>query len=82
MKFFPLPHKYEHPVFGFLLSGMMSFIVCGIATLRAVGLSEVFFEKWLSAWAFAWPVAFVTVLFVAPFVRRLVKYLVRGKDNA
>lgn len=81
MKLFPLPHSYEHVVFGFLLSGMMSFIVCGIATFRAIGFSDIFIEKWLGAWSFAWPVAFATVLVVAPFVRLCVKKLVRAKDH-
>lgn len=71
-----IPKKFEPIVFGFLLSGMMSFVVSGIATLRAVGLIEGFVPVWLSAWVPSWGVAFPTVLVVAPIARRFVAKLV------
>jgi hypothetical protein len=65
-------------VFGFLLSGLMSLIVSGIATAKGLGLDALgsnipnFFWAWMRAYTSAWPVAFAVVLLVAPVVRRLV----------
>lgn len=70
-----IPHRYAHVVFGLLLSGLMSFLVAGIATLRALGLVDGFAVKWLTAWLGAWSVAFPAVLVVAPVVRRLVSHI-------
>ncbi|WP_420004792.1 DUF2798 domain-containing protein [Arenibacterium sp. LLYu02] len=70
-----IPARYAPILFGFLLSGLMSFIVTGVATLRALGLSPDLMSKWLSAWSFGWPVAFVVVLGVAPMVRWMVAKL-------
>ena len=64
-------------LFGFLLSGMMSFIISGIATFRAMDAIDGFFGLWMSAWMPSWAVAFPTVLVVAPVVRRLVARLTR-----
>ncbi|MEM8811432.1 MAG: DUF2798 domain-containing protein [Pseudomonadota bacterium] len=64
-------------LFALLLSGMMSFVVSGIATFRAIGLPEDFLALWLSAWAASWMVAFPTAMVVAPLVRRIVAKMVR-----
>jgi hypothetical protein len=71
-----LPRKYEHIAFGLLLSGMMSFLVSGFATLIAIGLSTEFPLQWLKAWLPSWALAFPVVLIVAPFVRRLLSSIV------
>jgi hypothetical protein len=73
--------RYAPLLFGFLLSGLMSFIVTGIAALRAVGFSGEMPLLWMSSWVSAWPVAFPTVLIVAPTVRRIVARLVREPDD-
>lgn len=74
----PLLPTWFHPlVFGALLSGLMSLIVCCVATFRTIGAAPDFVSVWLSAWLSAWPVAFATVLFVAPLVRRLTNLIVR-----
>lgn len=67
-----LPHRFQPILFGLFLSGFMSLIVSGIATLRAIGLDGDFVFKWLTSWAGAWAVAFPAVLVVAPVVRRMV----------
>lgn len=59
-------------IFGLLLSGFMSLIVSGVATLRAVGLPADFFFLWMSAWVSSWMIAFPAVLLIAPRVRRFV----------
>lgn len=72
-----IPKKMEPIAFGFLLSGMMSFLVSGIATARAIGLSEAFLANWLSSWLASWVIAFPSVLVVAPFVRKIIGRIVR-----
>ncbi|WP_205574653.1 DUF2798 domain-containing protein [Indioceanicola profundi] len=70
-----IPARYAPVLFGFLLSGLMSLIVSGIATLRATGLPPNFPAIWFQAWLPSWGVAFPTVLVVAPLVRRVVARL-------
>ena len=72
-----IPAKYAPLLFALILSGLMSLLVSGIATLRATGLSAQFIALWLSAWLAAWLFAFPTVMVVAPLTRRLVNLLVR-----
>lgn len=71
------PPKYAPVLFGFILSGLMSFLVSGISTLRATGLIPNFFSLWISAWLMAWLFAFPAVLFVAPVARKAVERLTR-----
>ncbi len=72
-----IPARYQHVLFGLILSGLMSFIVSGIATVRTVGWIDGFIGLWMSNWLPSWAVAFPTVLVVAPITRRLVARLVR-----
>jgi hypothetical protein len=67
-----LPARFAPILFGLLLSGLMSCVVSGIATVRAIGLPPNFLAMWMSSWSFSWAVAFPSVLVVAPIVRRLV----------
>lgn len=67
-----LPARAAPILFGFLLSGMMSLLISGISTLKALGAAPGFMAAWLAAWGFAWPAAFAAVLVVAPMVRRIV----------
>lgn len=76
-----IPKKYEPLLFGLILSGLMSFMVSGIATFRALGLIPGFFASWISAWLTAWLFAFPTVLLVTPVARRMVRLVIR-KDEA
>lgn len=73
-----LTAKHEPLVFGFILSGLMSFLVSGISTLRAAGLGAGFLDLWLRAWLMSWFVAFPTVLMVAPVARRLAKRVIEA----
>ena len=68
-----IPRKFEPYLFGLVLSGLMSFVVAGISTLRNVGVVEGFTGLWVGAWLTAWLLAFPIVLFVAPLARRLVQ---------
>ena len=71
-----LPASFEPIVFGLVLSGLMSFIITGIATWNALGFIATFVAQWLQSWLFAWPVAFPTVLVIAPLARRATRTLV------
>lgn len=71
-----IPARYEPYVFSLVLSGMMSFIISGIATLRGLGLVDGFIGLWLSSWIISWVIAFPTVTVVAPLARKVVHRLV------
>lgn len=58
-------------LFLLILSGMMSFIVSGISTFKAIGLNHHFVSLWLSAWIIAWILAFPSVLICAPLAQKL-----------
>lgn len=70
-----LPAKFAPALFGLILSGLMSLLVSGISTLRAVGFIDGFWSLWVGAWLSAWFVAFPVVLVVAPLTRRAVARL-------
>lgn len=70
-----IPARFAPILFGFILSGLMSAIVSGIATARAVGLPPDFPSLWFWAWLSSWAVAFPAVLVVAPIARRAVARL-------
>lgn len=70
-----IPKKYAPILFGLMLSGLMSLLVSGISTVRAIGMPPGFVGIWLGAWLTAWAIAFPSVLVVAPITRRLVDRL-------
>ena len=74
----PMHQRFAPFLFGLLLSGMMSFIVSGIATFRATGAVDGFLGLWIGAWLPSWAVAFPTVLIAAPLVRRIVAAVTRS----
>ena len=45
-----IPKKFAPMLFGFILSGLMSLLVSGIATFRATGAVPHFASLWASAW--------------------------------
>lgn len=71
-----LPRQSAPALFGLILSGLMSLLVSGISTYRAVGLVDSYAGLWVGAWLTAWLVAFPVVLVVAPLARRIVALLV------
>jgi hypothetical protein len=73
-----LPKKLAPALFGLILSGLMSALVSGISTYKAVGFGESYAGLWTSAWLTAWFVAFPVVLVVAPLARRTVAFLVNS----
>jgi Protein of unknown function (DUF2798) len=73
-----IPKKFSRALFALILSSLMSFLISGISTYRAVGANEHFIGMWASAWLTAWTVAFPVVLVLAPLTRRLVDFLTRS----
>lgn len=71
-----IPRRFEHVAFGFMLSGLMSFIISGVATLLAIGPVPGFVITWLGSWVSSWAIAFPAVLVVAPLVRRILRHIV------
>lgn len=76
-----IPARFEPLVFGFVLSGLMSFVVSGIATLRVTGLVAGFPGLWFGAWLTAWVFAYPVVLFVAPVARRIVSRMMDAEGQ-
>lgn len=72
------PKSLAPVLFGLFLSGLMSLVVSGLSTWRAVGLTDGFPALWMGNWAVSWAIAFPTVLVVAPLVRRIVARLTRA----
>lgn len=75
-----IPARFSHLTFSFFLSGMMSFIITGVATLRAIGLSVDIIHLWLTAWPLSWLIAFPAVTVVAPVARALANLVMRSTD--
>jgi len=73
-----IPARFAPMLFGFILSGLMSLMVSGLSTFRAVGLIDGFALLWLGNWAVSWAMAFPAVLVVAPITRRIVSALTRA----
>ena len=78
-----IPARFAPVLFGLILSGLMSFIVSGIATLKASGgFVTDFFDLWIASWIASWIVAFPTVIVVGPLTRRIVARLVRQSPTS
>jgi hypothetical protein len=71
-----IPQRFAPMLFSLILSCLMSLLVSGIATFRAVGFAENVLGLWGSAWLTAWLFAFPAVMLVAPLAQRLVRSLV------
>jgi hypothetical protein len=70
-----IPRKNGPQLFSLILSGLMSLLVSGISTFRAIGLVTNFSNLWCSAWLTAWLFAFPAVLLVTPMARKAVQLL-------
>ena len=75
-----IPRRYGPLLFGLILSGLMSLLVSGISTWRAVGPTPELTSLWPIAWLLAWAVAFPAVLVIAPLARRAVDRMTRPLD--
>ncbi|CUK08100.1 hypothetical protein RUE5091_03032 [Ruegeria denitrificans] len=75
-----IPARYSRALFSLIMSGLMSCMVTGIATFKAIGLSPTAIGDWMASWIFSWPIAFTVILVFGPAVQRLVNRLVRPQD--
>jgi hypothetical protein len=58
--------------FAVLLTCVMTFVVSGVSTLRALGFSvdvAAFAGSWFQAWMFSWAIASPLIYFLAPWAR-------------
>lgn len=67
-----IPPRFAPIAFALIMSFMMSCIISGISTVRAVGFVDGVVLEWMGAWMFSWMVAFPVVTIVAPFSRKIV----------
>ena len=74
-----LPARLAPIVLALILTCLMSFIVSGVSTLRAVGVPDDFLAIWLTAWLPSWAVAFPAVLVAQPLARAAVARIVRAR---
>lgn len=71
-----IPARYARAVFSLIMSGLMSLIVTGIATVKAIGFNPGTVGDWMASWAFCWPIAFTVILLFGPSVQRMVNRMV------
>jgi len=71
-----LPGRLHPVALPFVLTFLMTNVVSGVSTWRAVGLVPDFLYLWMSAWGLSWVVAFPVVLVVLPLSRRIVTAVV------
>ena len=55
-----------------VLTFLMTFIVAGISTFRAIGAAPNLVSMWMISWMWSWAVAFPTMFLVMPLARRIV----------
>jgi len=70
-----IARRYAPLLFALILSCVMTLLVSGLSTWRAVGPSPTLTQLWLGAWLTSWSIAFPLVLVIAPLTRRLVEKL-------
>ena len=75
-----MPARFTPALFGLVLSGMMSLVVSGVATVRSAGLVGRVLSLWISAWLLSWLIAFPVALIVALVARRLVSLMIQAPD--
>lgn len=76
-----IPARFTQLVFSLILSGIMSFVVTGVATVKNMGFGAQTLPGWMGAWAVGWPVAFAVAFVAAPHVRKLVSKLVEPTQD-
>ncbi|MGB0958372.1 MAG: DUF2798 domain-containing protein [Litorivicinus sp.] len=70
------PQSFARYLNAVILSGLMSFLVSGFATAKALGgLPPGIFSAWMGAWLVAWPIASAVAIAAGPAVQRLVARL-------
>lgn len=76
-----IPARYAQIAFGLIMSGIMSFVISGISTVRSLGMSMDAVVTWLTGWPVSWALAFPIVAVVAPLSQRIVRALTRTDEG-
>lgn len=76
-----IPARYTWLVTPAIMALMMTFVVSGVSTVKAVGIPPDFVTKWMSAWLWSYIIAFPTLLAVLPTVKRIVTAVVEAPRN-
>ena len=71
-----IPARYGPVLFSFILAGVMSLLVSGISTFRAVQVDQSFWGLWAGAWLTGCLFAFPAVMLAAPLARKVVARIV------
>ena len=71
-----IPARYGPVLFSLILSGVMSFLVSGIASFRSLQPGQDFLGVWTGAWLLGWLFAFPAVMLAAPLARKVVALVV------
>lgn len=78
MRHLVIPPRLAPIAFALIMSFMMSCVISGVSTVRAVGFVDGVLSQWMGAWMFSWMVAFPFVAVVAPFSRKIVGRMTRA----
>lgn len=70
-----IPARYGPVLFSLILSGVMSLLVSGISTFRALQPQQDFVSLWAGAWLTGWLFAFPAVMLAALLARKAVALL-------
>ncbi|UCU98178.1 DUF2798 domain-containing protein [Acidovorax radicis] len=70
-----IPARYGPVLFSLILSGVMSLLVSGISTFRALQPQQDWVSLWAGAWLTGWLFAFPAVMLAAPLARKVVALL-------
>ena len=73
-----LSARWRHLAVPLIQSVIMTFVVSGVATFNALGLSQNFFATWMSAWPMSFVIAFPISLFALPAARWMAGRFVDG----
>ena len=77
--FAKLPAHWGRFVMPFFLSVVMTCVISGVSSVRAVGFSAACLPLWLGSWSLSWVFAYPTLLLVLPLARRATAAFVRGE---
>jgi len=81
-----VPKQFTPYLFPFLLSGITTFIVTGLSTIRVLGIYAAissfnhFLGVWMNSYLYTWLFSYPTLLLMVPVVRRIVNALADNCD--
>ncbi len=74
-----LPARYASVLTPLLLTCIMTGIISGISTVRAIGFAPGVLVLWREAWLLSWLVAFPLMTMLLPLVQRTVRLMLADK---